>query len=109
MRRVPAPSARAFGAGGGRRAPWIWTQGGGTRILDDDLADFVIAVPAGYTLLNVTGHSADGRPIVGTATRLSDGLGAASIASIPAPTPAALLALGIIGIAPFRRRRQGAQ
>jgi uncharacterized membrane protein len=79
----------------------IWTPSGGTQILRVVLATLGVDLD-GWTLFDATSVSADGRTIVGNATKRGFGT-RAFIAIIPEPGTGVLLLLGLSGLAASRR------
>jgi probable HAF family extracellular repeat protein len=83
--------------------PFIWDAVKGMRSLQDQLVDVYGLDLSGWELLEARGISDDGRTITGFGTNPS-GDREAWIATIPEPSTALLLALGLVGIAAGRRR-----
>jgi probable HAF family extracellular repeat protein len=94
-------TASAFSVGTDSHAV-VWDEQGNARLLSDLLRDLGANVD-GWTLRSATDISADGRVIVGNGTS-PDGIFQVWRAVIPEPSPAALLALGLIALS-IRRRR----
>jgi uncharacterized membrane protein len=87
------------------RETFIWDTAHGMRRLQDVLAaDYGLDLD-GWDLVEALGISSDGLAIVGSGINPA-GDHEAWIATIPEPSTAALLALGLVGIA-MRRRRSG--
>lgn len=82
---------------------FVWTMQGGTRSLADILTFDCRLDLTGWTLVDATGVSADGRTIVGNGINPL-GQNEAFIAIIPAPGAAGLLGLAVV----FSTRRQRA-
>lgn len=77
---------------------FVWTQSRGMELLTDYVGSFGLNFPAGYTAMEVTGMSSDGRTICGW------GAGGAFVVTVPEPGSMAVLGL-VVGIAARRRRR----
>ena len=83
---------------------FIWDETNGMRALIQILADQGIDM-TGWNLDWASGISADGLTIVGTGTNPL-GFTEAWIATIPEPSTALLLGIGITGLAASRRQRR---
>jgi len=88
----------------GTNETFVWDETNGMRALIQILADQGIDM-TGWNLSDATGISADGLTIVGTGTNPL-GFTEAWIATIPEPSTALMLALGITGIAARQRHHR---
>jgi uncharacterized membrane protein len=78
----------------------VWTPTGGMQRLHDYLAAQGVVVPAGWSLYNCTGVSADGLTFVGSAVTAT----ATAAYVVTIPTPGSMLLLGL-GLTTMRFRR----
>jgi len=85
------------------RRAFIWDASHGMRLLQEVLVNDYELDPTGWTLSEATGISSDGLTIVGNGTNPS-GQREAWIAVIPEPSVSLLFALGLAGLAGWRRR-----
>lgn len=83
----------------------IWTESGGMELLSVTLSTMGIDLD-GWSLFDATGVSADGRTIIGNATKRGFET-RAYIAVIPEPGTSILMLLGLSGLAATRRRSSG--
>lgn len=82
---------------------FLWDSTNGMRTVVSELAAKGVNLPAGWTLIDVSGISADGTRIVGYGINPS-GQQEAWLAVVPEPGTGVLVLTGLLGIAGQRRR-----
>lgn len=89
---------------GTAHVPFIWDSANGMRDLNDFMVELGLDLP-GWTLSSVQDISADGLTLIGGGTD-PDGNGQIWIATIPEPSTALLVGIGLIGLSGRRPRRK---